>query len=401
MKIAVVGLGAIGSQVLWQLSRQPGVEVHGYETHYPGHPTAGAGGDSRLFWNLELSEPKYAPIIVRAGEAWNRLEHAAGVPLRDRTGVLVFGEEGSAQMAKAVSSAELTGASVEEISHAQLAAKFPQFSFGPNDVGVWDALGAVIKPELTVATAARLAERGGAAIHHFERVIGVEVERRGATVTTSHGSFRYDRIVVAAGGWTPQLLPHLRTEVVARRLTSAWYFAEKPGYFDGLPPFLQSAPAYCYGIPSRDGFSIKVGLGFNDHYVTGDPDTAPRELRGEALEHQIERFTKLRDGLFPGLAARPYRVNTYVESYTRSMLEHVQHHPESTDVVVLTGFSGHGFRAAPAIGEIGAELVLHGASSTDIGFLAAAPPVFDILNPDTGEASHNPVMSSYGAHKLG
>lgn len=397
MRIAVVGLGAIGSQVLWQLSQQPGVEVHGYETHYPGHPTAGAGGENRLFWNLELSEPQYAPIVVRAAEAWQRLERAAGRPLRDKTGVLIFGKEGSSQMTQAVSSAELTGARIEELSHAELAARYPQFAFAPDDVGVWDIDGAAIAPELTVATTAGLAEQNGAVIHHFDRVTGVEVEDRGARVVTANGSEKYDRVVVAAGGWTPQLLPYLKSEVVARRLTSAWYFAETPGYLDGFPPFLQSAPAYCYGIPSRDGFSVKVGFGFNDHYVTGDPDTLPRELKGEALEQQVERFSRLRDGLFPALAPRPYRVNTYVESYTRSMLEHVRHHPESKDVVVLTGFSGHGFRAAPAIGEIGAELVLHGESTTDIGFLAEAPPAFDILNPETGEASHNPVMSSYGA----
>lgn len=398
MKIAVVGLGAIGSQVLWQLSQQPGLRVHGYETHYPGHPTAGAGGDSRLFWNLELSEPKYVPIVVRAGEAWERFERAAGRPLRDRTGVLVFGKHGSAQMTQAVSSAELTGARIEQLSNAQLAERFTQFAFAPDDVGVWDIDGAAIKPELAVATAARLAERDGATIHRFERVTGLEVEDRGARVVTESGAETYDRVVVAAGGWTPQLLPYLKHEVVARRLTSAWYFAETPGHLDGFPPFLQSAPAYCYGVPSRDGFSVKVGFGFNDHYVTGDPDTLPRELAGEALEQQVERFSRLREGLFPGLAPMPYRVNTYIESYTRSMLEHVQHHPESSDVVVLTGFSGHGFRAAPAIGEIGAELVLHGESTTDIGFLAQAPPVFEILDPETGDASYNPVMSSYGAN---
>lgn len=397
MKIAVIGLGAIGSQVLWQLSQVPGVEAHGYETHYPGHPTAGAGGDSRLFWNVELSEPKYAPIIVRAGEAWSRLEQEAGVPLRDNTGVLLFGKEDSAQMALAKDSAMLTGAAIEVLSHQALAQRFPQFAFGPTDVGVWDIAGAAIKPELTVATTARLAERRGARIHHFNPVTGIELAGAGATVVTSRASEKYDRIVVAAGGWTPKLLPYLKHEVVARRLTSAWYFAEKPGYFEGFPPFLQSAPEYCYGIPSRDGCSVKVGFGFNDHYATGDPDTLPRELSGEALEQQVERFSRLRNGLFPGLAPRPFRVSTYVESYTRSMLEHLDHHPESKDVVVLTGFSGHGFRAAPAIGEIGAELVLHGESSTDLQFLREAPPAFDILNTATGEASHNPVMSSYGA----
>ena len=397
MKIAVVGLGAIGSQVLWQLSMQPGVEAHGYETHYPGHQTAGAGGGSRLFWNVELSEPKYAPIIVRAGEAWRRLEAAAGMPLRASTGALVFGQADSEQMAQALASAELTNAEIEALDHERLVERFPQFSFHPNDIGLWDVAGAAIKPELTVATAARLAEQNGATIHRFSPVTGVELEDRGGVVLTSDGVARYDRIVVAAGGWTPKLLPYLRSEVVARRLTSAWYFAEHPGALEGLPPFMQSAPSYSYGLPSSDGFSVKVGFGFNDHYVTGDPDALPRELKGEELEQQVERFGRLRDGLLPGLAPLPYRVNTYVESYTRSMLEHVQHHPESKDLVVLTGFSGHGFRAAPAIGEIGAELILHGESSTDVSFLAEAPPAFEVLDPETGEASYNPVMSSYGS----
>ncbi len=397
MKIAVVGLGAIGSQVLWQLSQHSGIEVHGYETHYPGHPTAGAGGDSRLFWNLELAEPKYAPIIVRAGQAWDRLEQSAGMPLRDKTGVLLFGRAGSAQMKQAVNSAELTSAEIVELSGEDLARRFPQFAFHPDDIGVWDVAGASIRPELTVATTAGLAEQNGAMIHRFDPVTGIEIEDRGAVVVTEAGSEKYDRVVVAAGGWTPKLLPHLAHEVVARRLTSAWYFAQAPGHLRGMPPFLQSAPNYCYGIPSGDGFSVKLGLGFNDHHVTGDPDTLPRELRGDALEQQVERFARVRDGLFPGLAERPYRVNTYVESYTRSMLEHMQHHPASDDVVVLTGFSGHGFRAAPAIGEIGAELVLHGESRTDIDFLRTASPAFEIVDPETGEATHNPVMSSYGA----
>jgi len=31
MRVAVIGLGAIGAQVLWQLSRVDGVEVHGFD----------------------------------------------------------------------------------------------------------------------------------------------------------------------------------------------------------------------------------------------------------------------------------------------------------------------------------------------------------------------------------
>jgi glycine/D-amino acid oxidase-like deaminating enzyme len=34
------------------------------------------------------------------------------------------------------------------------------------------------------------------------------------------------------------------------------------------------------------------------------------------------------------------------------------------------GFSGHGFKFAPVVGEIGADLVLEGVSRHEIGFLS-------------------------------
>lgn len=398
MKIAVVGLGAIGSQVLWQLSKRSGLEVHGFDTHFPGHPQAGAGGESRLFWNLEVSEPEYSALIVRAARAWRQLEDEFESPLRRSTGVLIFGEQGSPQFSRAQASAILTGAEIEDLPHEELVRRFPHFAFKEQDIGIWDVDGAVIRPEFTIATVTALAEANGAFVHRFSRVHSVQVKNGGGGVITSNeGSESFDRIVVAAGGWTPQLLPYLKDEVVARRLTSAWYFADEPHALEGYPPFLQTAPGYCYGIPTSDGLAVKLGLGFNDHLATGDPDSLVRHLEGEDLEEQVARFSRLREGLFPKLSPRPYRVSTYVESYTRSMMEHLRFHPESSDILVLTGFSGHGFRVAPAIGEIGTEMILDGRSTIDIDFLSHAEPVFSIVDPRTGEASHNPVMSSYGA----
>lgn len=39
------------------------------------------------------------------------------------------------------------------------------------------------------------------------------------------------------------------------------------------------------------------------------------------------------------------------------------------NVIVLSGFSGHGFKMCPAIGEIGANLAMDEPSPVDIGFL--------------------------------
>ena len=100
-------------------------------------------------------------------------------------------------------------ASAGSLFHLEVVAAHP-----PLDLVAAD--GAVIRPELTVATAAALAESNGAMAHRFERVRAVEpASNGGAVVVTDTGRASYDRVVVAAGGWTPTLLPHLRDEVVA------------------------------------------------------------------------------------------------------------------------------------------------------------------------------------------
>lgn len=394
MRVAVIGLGAVGIQVLWQLSRCDGVEVYGFDAAYPGHSMAGAGGESRLFWNLELAELAYTPLIQHAADAWRELEGVSGAVLRDQTGVLVYGEEGDTQIECALQSAKLTGAAIELLSASDLRKRFPQFCFSDQSLGIWDLEGAVIRPERTVAVTAELARHNSATIHEFAPVTAIDVTGSTIRVASRVGIQQFDRVVVACGGWTTKLIPHIRDEVVTRRLTSMWFSGVDDDHLRGFPPFLRAAPNYCYGIPSCDARSVKLGLGFNDHFVTGDADALPRQLTGSDLEEQLYKFAWIREDILPGLSFRPYRIETYVESYTRSMIEYIRVHPENENVLIMTGFSGHGFRAAPVLGEIGCQIVTKGKSELDIGFMEQAEPVFFILNPEQGLTTHNALMSS-------
>jgi len=58
--------------------------------------------------------------------------------------------------------------------------------------------------------------------------------------------------------------------------------------------------------------------------------------------------------------------------YTMSPDRHflVGLHPDHERVTVAAGFSGHGFKFAPAIGEAVADLALHGRTSLPVGFLS-------------------------------
>ena len=63
--------------------------------------------------------------------------------------------------------------------------------------------------------------------------------------------------------------------------------------------------------------------------------------------------------------------------------------------VVLGGFSGHGFKMATGLGEIGARLAVGEDPGFDLDFLSAASPAFAITNVATGEATHNAVVASH------
>ncbi|HLR85419.1 MAG TPA: N-methyl-L-tryptophan oxidase [Nocardioidaceae bacterium] len=363
-RIAVVGLGTMGAQCAWQLVCR-GATVVGYETYAPGHARGAAGGENRLFRTLELEDPRYSPIVARADELWSELEYVSGRELRTTTGSLLMGDPDSAQMTTAVRNAAAIGTPHEIWDEAGLRTRHPQFRLDPGDIAVWDERGGYIRPELTVATTAALAEDRGADLRRDTRVLDIAQGPSGVAVTTEAGREVFDRAVVAAGAWTRTLLPRMRDELITRRLISAWFFGRDAAYLDAIPPFIRAEPTYCYGLPTPDYTAMKLGLGFDHHLPFDDPDTVERTTRPD----ELTPFQETARRYLPGLQSHPMRVETYLETYTPTRREWVGPHPDMPDVIVLAGFSGHGFKMCPAIGELGADLALDVVPRMNADFL--------------------------------
>ncbi|WP_166904061.1 N-methyl-L-tryptophan oxidase [Mycobacterium sp. DL440] len=362
--VAVVGLGTVGAQCLWQLSKR-GVDLAGYETYSPGHARGGAGGDSRLFKNIEMEDEHYSPVVARADQLWDELQLESGRELRTVTGALITGAPTDLEMERAVKNAADTGVPHEIWDTETLVRKVPQYCPDPGDIGIWDKRGGFIRPELSVATAARMAERRGARIHRRRRVLEIAQSSHGVAIHTDDGVDTYDNVVVAVGAWTPVLFPRFRGFIIPRRLTSAWFFARDADHLKGFPPFIRSVATYAYGIPTTDGTAVKIGLGFADHTPADNPDQVERTVQPEELgpfQDKVQRY-------LPGLDPEPMRTETYLEGYTPTRREWIGAHPDMPNVLVLAGFSGHGFKLCPAIGEAAAERVLGEAPTLDFDFL--------------------------------
>lgn len=365
-RIAVIGLGAIGAQVLWQLSQHAGIDVHGYELHSIGHGFGASGGDGRVFRTIQYEDPSYVPLIQRAEELWQRLEVETRQQLRVITGALAVGTSSCGQVARSIEGIERYGLRVDQLTPEQLRVRFPQMVFHDDDTGLYDHDGGLIRPELTNLSAVTAAAARGASIFEGTRVLAIEENGDVVSVRTAEAMREYDEVVVATGAWAPQLASAVSAGVIQpRKVTSAWFFPRESGALGGLPPFVRFEPEQFYGVPSQDGLSIKLGLSGIHHRDVTTPDDADYVVR----EENFEGFRRRLADYFPSLHSQPFRLETYFEGYTPDSRPIVQKTSPDAHVTYAVGFSGHGFKLAPAYGKIAADLAIGAPEDPDTKFL--------------------------------
>ena len=96
----------------------------------------------------------------------------------------------------------------------------------------------------------------------------------------------------------------------------------------------------------------------------------PDEIKREVSEDEIEQMRSYLRRYVPSLAGRCLETRTCM--YTSPPDKHfvIGRHPGCDNVVLLAGFSGHGFKFSSVIGEVAAELVCDGETRQKIGLFS-------------------------------
>jgi sarcosine oxidase len=366
-RAAVIGTGSIGSMTLWQLARD-GVDAIGFERYHPGHDQAAAGGESRIFRTAYLEGPQYVPLLLRARELWRELESESAVDLLTLNGGLMIGPEDSESIRNVLASAEDFDVPHRVLDESSLSRDFPQHRALPGEVAVLDEWAGVLRPEFAVLAAATAARSRGARLVTGQTVTSLEPVAEGVRVNTSERSWTVEQAVVTAGPWTNRFVPALRDIVRPNKLVMTWYHprGSVADYLpDAFPIFIRETQgAHIFGIPTLDGGSVKVA-----------PHASYGEMRdGDELDRNVaaadlERINSLVGDLLPGLVPTPVRVAAYMDAYTPDAHGLVGAMPGVDNVWLLGGFSGHGFKMAPAFGRVAADLVSNGKTSLPIEHL--------------------------------
>lgn len=365
-RVAVIGLGTAGSMSAWRLASR-GMDVVGYEQFGIAHDRSAHAGESRIFRTAYFEDPEYVPLLRTAKALWQQLEGETGTKLLTLAGNLMLGEA-SSQMANVSDSIDKFGVDASIIPLDEARTRWPHHPFHEGDAVVLDREAGYLRPELAVLKAAYRAKSLGAQLRTYTPVEGVEVKDDGVWVSAHGRSERYDHVVVTTGPWAAKLLPELAPLVQVRKAVSAWFVTKERGAFDpaNFPCFIRTTPEEFYGLPAMDGNGLKLGLSGTVNRLVDDPDALDRTVPID----EMKAFRQLVADSFPALYPDPVRVAAYMEGYTQDGHGIVGRLGGEDRITVLTGLSGHGFKLAPALGEIAADYALHGASDNTIPLLS-------------------------------
>ncbi len=325
----------------------------------------GASFDHSKVFRFAYPDPFYVELAVDALARWHALEADTGVRLVTQTGALLIGQHRPSFETECYAALRSRGLEAEMLKSNEVAERFPQFNTDSFGYGVYDPSGAILHAETAVRALVGLARQRGAQMTEGERVIGVEnaADSRVSIITESGRAISCKHAMIASGPWSRKLLPFLADKLTTTRQEIVYLKPRSErGRFESnaFPIFIELESGF-YGFPIHQRGAMKIA---NHHKgVEVDPNSRDDHVSQQFLDTCRAFFAEF----IPALAdvhVAETRVCVYNNTPDDDFI--VDWHPRADGVLVVTGFSGHGFKFGPTIGRIAADLLISGRTSFNI-----------------------------------
>ncbi|MBW4702629.1 MULTISPECIES: N-methyl-L-tryptophan oxidase [unclassified Micromonospora] len=367
--VVVVGLGIMGASALHQLSRR-GARVLGVEAHGPLHDLGSSHGQTRIFRRAYWEGEQYVPLLDSSYEGWWELDAATDETIALRTGGLFVGSPDSKLVQGSRDTALRCGINHEYLDAGEITSRFPAFHVQPDAVAVHEPDALMLFADNARLTYLTRATAAGAHLVHG-RAVRTLSPGSGGTVTVVGDGWEVScgAVVLTVGGWVGRFLPGeiapavtpMRIPVFEFDVAEARERDHLPGRF---PAFLyeDAGGALVYGLPRWRSVDGGLKIGFHNRQLSPQDVDGDRRPPSDAERHELWRT------ISPVLpAVQPTgrgRSCIYTMSTDESFL--IGRSRELDGVCYASACSGHGFKFAPGIGEVLAQLALDGRSTVDI-----------------------------------
>jgi sarcosine oxidase len=349
VELLVVGLGVMGAATL-QAATSRSNNVLGLDQFAAGHTRGSSHGTSRA---LNLFYPdEYLDLALRARGRWLVIQERSTHTLLYPCGMLVWDHPTATEFQATLAAFEAMGMPHAVLSPREVARQFPILDPPAESTACWMPTAGFLDADRCVESLLDQARAAGATTHFNQQVAQIDLDGDRPRVITATEVYDCQRLVLTAGPWAPELLHGCGWPMVVTRQNVFNFRPSAPEHYTAdILPVLGDRITHEYSFPMHAG-AIKVAQ--SAFGPPADPNQTPPQPpaeESEALSAWLHRVLR-------GLSARPLGGVACLYTVTPDQGFILARHPAHTAVVIGAGFSGRGFKFAPEIGWLLAEMAL-------------------------------------------
>ncbi|HEY3249050.1 MAG TPA: FAD-binding oxidoreductase [bacterium] len=365
--VVIIGGGSTGSSVAFQLARRFHDEDGHRRVLLVERDTVGAGPTSKSIGIIRLHY-SYEPLVRMAQRSLTLFSDFVNV-----TGgtadfaqigfLLLVSDSQMPTLRENVSLQHRLGIRSEILTPQEVADLDSRLAVDDAGGAAWEPDSGFADGYATATSFAAAARRWGAEVWEGTAVSGIEVAGgRVRSVTTSRGVVETPSVLIAAGPWTPALLAPLGIDVPIVSARQQVVQLAPPREFGRLRFVVEDLIQGLFVRPEAGG-TVLAGVLEEDAGDIVSPDTFRRGVDFDYVEHVggmwAHRFPQAAHGEVRGGYASLYDVTPDWQPVLGAV-------EEIDGLFVAAGFSGHGFKLSPALGEVLAALILGERPAIDV-----------------------------------
>lgn len=358
--VLIVGAGVYGTTAAVELSAR-GYRVALLDPGPLPHPLAASTDISKVVRIGYGADEFYMALGEEALRGWRRWNEEFSEPLYHNVGVTMLARAPMEPGGYEYESYQLLlkrGHSPERLNADEISRRFPAWKPGSYVDGFYHSDSGFAESGRVIETLLNIAQRQGTTLLPGQTFSAfIESDNRVTGIRTREGEmFHADHVLIAAGAWTPFIVPELMPHM---RSTGHPVFHLVPPHPELFTPpnfavfTADVAKTGWYGFPLHPHAKVvKIashGVGQLLH-----PETDARVVTPDDEAHLRAMLRET----FPDLADAPI-------VYTRRCLYNdtkdedfwIARHPQREGLTIAAGDSGHGFKFAPVLGGIISDAV--------------------------------------------
>lgn len=372
--VAIIGLGAMGSAALYQLSKL-GLNVVGIDKYAPPHTLGSSFGESRVTREAIGEGAIYTPLVLRANEIWKELEQLSGEELFNHCGMLLAGHKEHRFVQNTLQAAKEFSIKHELLTAEEVERRFPAINVaGKDHVLYYEPESGYLKPEKCIEVQLKLAKQNGAGVLLNTVVREINENPNGVEIALQNGkSITAGKVIVASGPWMKNMLPDSLGSILKTYLQTLYWFEVDSSHADELQPgkmpvFLcgdekKETTRSFYNFPLVGGAEDGMKFAVHDHSEVEVSPEKKDSMQPVTSAVEIYKFiSPYISHIKPGIV----RSANCLYTVTPDGNFIIDFKPNSERIILVSACSGHGFKHSAAIGEVLSQLATTGISDIDI-----------------------------------